>query len=135
MIIFHNTFVLSVIAIYLLACIILVIKAPRLLVPVNEDSRQNMLDFVKKVHERRAEKEQILELVEYWQAHKGQDLEDIMITQSSCVKEGISRHRHSNYMRANETAPNCGRKPRYKDRRNKAVRGMKERYLFDACRY
>lgn len=133
MIIFHNYFVLSVIAVYLLACIILACKAPHLI--GFGTTHQDMLDFVKKVHERRAEKEQVLELVEYWQAHKGQAPEDILITQSSCVKEGISRHRHSNYMRANETAPNCGRKPQYKDRRNKAVRGMKERYLFDACRY
>lgn len=133
MIIFHNYFVLSVIAVYLLACIVLACKAPHLI--GLGTTHQDLLDFVKKVHERRAEKEQVLELVEYWQAHKGQAPEDILITQSSCVKEGISRHRHANYMRANAGAPNCGRKPKYKDRRNKAVRGMKERYLFDACRY
>lgn len=133
MIIFHNYFVLSVIATYLVACIILACKAPHLI--GLGTTHQDMLDFVKKVHERRAVREQILELVEYYQAHKGQAPEDIMITQSSCVKEGISRHRHSNYTRANDTAPNCGRKPRYKEKRNKAVRGMKERYLFDACRY
>lgn len=133
MIIFHNYFVLSVIAVYLLACIVLVCKNPSLI--GLGTTHQDMLDFVKKVHERRAAKEQLLERVEYWQAHKGQAPEDIMITQSSCVKEGISRHRYSNYTRANETAPNCGRKPKYKEKRIKAVRGMKERYLFDACRY
>lgn len=133
MIIFHNYFVLSVIAVYLFACIVLACRAPHLI--GLGTNHQDMLDFVKKVHERRAEKEQLLELVEYWQAHKGQDLADIMITQSSCLKEGISRHRHSNYTRANETAPNCGRKPKYKEKRIKAVRGMKERYLFDACRF
>lgn len=133
MIIFHNYFILSVIATYLVACIILACRAPHLI--GLGTTQQDLLDFVKKVHERRAKKEKILELVEYWQAHKGQDLADLTISQSSFELRPMNRSVNYNWMRSNRTAPNCGRKPKYKDRRNKAVRGMKERYLFDACRY
>ena len=48
---------------------------------------------------------------------------DIAISQSSCQKQAINRHRHDNWERANATANNCGRKPRYKDHNKK--RGLR----------
>ena len=48
------------------------------------------------------------------------------VIQSSCQMEAINRHRHNNWMRANSTAPNCGRKPRYKDHGRKEGLRAKE---------
>lgn len=135
MVIFQNTFVLFVIAAYLLACTILAIKAPHLLEPFHEDSRQKLLDFVKAQHAKRAEREELIAMLDdYCKSCSIKD-EEIYFSQSSVEKVKMSKPMFEDDIRANWNKHSCGRKPRYKNHHNKAVRGMKQKYLYDACRF